>query len=98
MRPSRSVFDASFAAAGDVFLFVLRCASALPAALFDFGDVLRLFSVLDALDAALDRVCFATRTSGKGDADEGNRHAQRQSVCQGVATQRARRMSDRDTT
>jgi hypothetical protein len=63
VRPSRSVFEAFFAAAEDVFLFVLRCERALPAALFDFADVLRLLMVHDAFDAALERVCLATRTS-----------------------------------
>jgi len=61
-RPSRSVADASRAAAGEVCFFgAFRCESALAAALFDFADVDPLRSVLDAFEAAFLPVTFAIR-------------------------------------
>lgn len=60
VRPSRSVDDAFVATALDVVLFVLRCASALPAELFDFGDVDLLVNVLEDFDAAFLLVSLAT--------------------------------------
>ncbi|MBA3673274.1 MAG: hypothetical protein H0W68_14780 [Gemmatimonadaceae bacterium] len=58
-RPSRSVADDFFAAFADVFLLGdFRCDSALPAALFDLGEVLRPWRVFDALDAAFLPVSF----------------------------------------
>jgi hypothetical protein len=60
VRPSRNVDDAFFATFFDVFFLAdLRCDSALPAALFDFDEVLRLRSVFEDFVAAFLRVTLA---------------------------------------
>ena len=63
VRPSRSTDDAFVAAAFDVFFAVLLCESALPAELFDFGEVLLLLRVFDAFFAAFVPVFLAAMMS-----------------------------------
>jgi hypothetical protein len=56
---SLKTFDAAVAAFDEVtFDGALVCDSALPAAVFDFGAVLELVKVFDALEAALTPVIF----------------------------------------
>lgn len=59
--PSRKVVDAFFAVADDVARRgAPRCERALPAALFDFGELARFLRVLDVFDAAFLPVTFDT--------------------------------------
>jgi len=64
--PSRSTFDAAFAAALEVvFVGAFVCERALPAAFFEVEPVDLLVRVLEALEAALFPVTFlAMYTSG----------------------------------
>ena len=57
--PSRKTAEAILAALGEVTRCGAPvCESALPAAVFDFGEVFELVNVLDALEAALAPVTF----------------------------------------